>query len=86
MSHDFLVVLEHYDQFLAGLWNTVWLAGVTLVLASIAGCAVATLMLSPQKSISTLVSLLVDGMRCVPFLLLAYLVYYGLPGLGLPAC
>jgi polar amino acid transport system permease protein len=83
MTRDFLVVLAHFDQFLAGLWNTVWLAAATLVLASIAGCAVAALMLSPQRAIATVVSVLVDGMRCVPFLLLAYLVYYGLPSLGL---
>jgi polar amino acid transport system permease protein len=27
--------------------------------------------------------LFVDGMRCVPFLLFAYIIYYGLPSLGL---
>lgn len=80
---DFLVVLEHYDRFLAGLANTLWLAGATLVLASVAGCVVAALMLSPRKFVRTTVNLVVDGMRCVPFLLLAYLVYYGLPQLGL---
>ena len=83
MSRDFLVVFTHFDQFLGGLWNTVWLAGATLILASVMGCIVATLLLSPQKYIRTPVVLLVDGMRCVPFLLLAYLVYYGLPQLGL---
>ena len=83
MSRDFLIVFKHYDQFLSGLWNTLWLAGATLVLASIIGCVVAALMLSPQRFIRAPVGLLVDGMRCVPFLLLAYLVYYGLPELGL---
>lgn len=83
MTHDFAVVFAHFAQFLAGLWNTVWLAGVTVILASVAGCIVAALMLSPQRLVRTLVGLLVDGMRSVPFLLLAYLVYYGLPELGL---
>jgi len=80
---DILVVFRHYDQFLAGLANTLWLAGAALVLSSIAGCVVAALMLSPQRTVRATVNLLVDGMRCVPFLLLAYLVYYGLPQLGL---
>jgi polar amino acid transport system permease protein len=80
---DILVVFQHYDQFLAGLVNTLWLAGATLILASVAGCVVAALMLSPRRAVRATVSLLVDGMRCVPFLLLAYLVYYGLPQLGL---
>jgi len=26
--------------------------------------------------------LFVDGMRCIPFLLFAYVVYYGLPSFG----
>lgn len=83
MTRDFLVVLQHYDAFLAGLLNTVWLAGATLVFASITGCLVAALMLSPRAIIRAAAGLLVDGMRCIPFLLFAYLVYYGLPGLGL---
>ena len=32
MSHDFLVVFAHYDQYLSGLWNTLWLSAATLVL------------------------------------------------------
>lgn len=83
MISDFVVVFRHFDQFAVGLWNTLWLAGTALVLASIAGCAVAALMLSRQGYIRKPVGALVDGMRCIPFLLLAYLVYYGLPELGL---
>lgn len=77
--HDVLVVLNHFDQFLMGLGNTLWLATATLVLGSIFGCVVAALMLVRQKSVRMVVGIAVDGMRCVPFLLLAYLVYYGLP-------
>jgi polar amino acid transport system permease protein len=39
-------------------------------------------MLSPQKFIRRGVGVLVDAMRTVPFLLFAYLVYYGLPQVG----
>ena len=83
MSRDFLIAFSHYDQYVSGLWNTLWLSAATLVLASIGGCVVAALMLAPQKTVRLPASWLVDGMRCVPFLLLAYLVYYGLPELGL---
>lgn len=83
MTNDFLTVFRHFDQFLGGLWNTLWLAGATLVFASILGCGIAALMLARQRSIRKSVAFLVDGMRCIPFLLLAYLVYYGLPELGL---
>ena len=40
-------------------------------------------MLARQRSVRKSVGFLVDAMRCIPFLLLAYLVYYGLPELGL---
>lgn len=83
MSRDFLVVLAHYDQYLSGLWNTLWLSAATLVLASIVGCVVAALMLAPSKLVRLPASGFVDAMRCVPFLLFAYLVYYGLPELSL---
>jgi len=33
--------------------------------------------------VATAATALVDAMRCVPFLLFAYLIYYGLPSLGL---
>jgi len=80
---DLLVVLQHYDRFLAGLANTLWLASATLILASIAGCIVAALMLSPLKALRIAIGLAVDAMRTVPFLLLAYLVYYALPQFGI---
>jgi polar amino acid transport system permease protein len=83
MTRDFAVVFQHFDQFVGGLWNSLWLAAATLVLASIFGCIIAALMLSRQPFVRRAVGVLVDGMRCVPFLLLAYLVYYGLPALGL---
>jgi polar amino acid transport system permease protein len=83
MTKDFLIVFRHFDELLGGLWNTVWLAGATVLVASILGCAMAAPMLARQTYIRKSVSLLVDGMRCIPFLLLAYLVYYGLPELGL---
>ncbi|HEX8012010.1 MAG TPA: amino acid ABC transporter permease [Casimicrobiaceae bacterium] len=83
MSRDFLVVFAHYDQYLSGLWNTLWLSAATLVLASITGCIVAALMLARPRAVRLPARWFVDAMRCVPFLLFAYLIYYGLPELSL---
>ena len=83
MSRDFLVVFAHYDQYLSGLLNTLWLSAATLVLASITGCIVAALMLARPRAVRLPARWFVDAMRCVPFLLFAYLVYYGLPQLSL---
>jgi len=82
VSHDVSVVLRHYTDFLSGLGNTLWLTVATLVLASLLGCIVAGLLLSPMALVKRVISVLVDGLRCIPFLLLVYLIYYGLPELG----
>lgn len=39
-------------------------------------------LMASQRAISLTARIFVDGMRCVPFLLFAYIVYYGLPSLG----
>ncbi len=83
MIRDFATVFAHYDQFLQGLTNTLWLTAATLALASVMGCLVAAAMLSTRKAIRWTASTMVDALRCIPFLLLAYLIYYGLPELGL---
>lgn len=83
MTRDFLVALSHYDAYLNGLWNTLWLSAATLVLASLLGCVVAALMLAKHKALRLPAAAFVDTMRCVPFLLFAYLIYYGLPQLSL---
>lgn len=80
--HDVHIVLEHYTDFLAGLENTLWLSASTLVLGSVLGCILAGLLLSPIAAVKRTTAILVDGLRCIPFLLLVYLIYYGLPQLG----
>lgn len=83
MNHDLSIVLQHYTDFLYGLGNTLWLAAATLIVGSLLGCVIAGLLLSPVRIVQRTTSILVDGLRCVPFLLLVYLIYYGLPQLGI---
>ena len=52
------------------------------IVALAGGALVAILLVSPHRGLRVAVQSLVDLLRCVPFLLLAYLVYYGLPSLG----
>jgi polar amino acid transport system permease protein len=83
MIHDFLVVWEQADSLLAGLANTILLTIVGASLALLLGAMVAVLLMSSNAVVRLASRGLVDLMRCVPFLMLAYLVYYGLPRLGL---
>ena len=83
MSHGFEVVWEHSDRLLQGLMNTIMLSLLGAVLALMLGCLVAMLLMSSNRIMALATQGLVDLMRCVPFLMLVYLVYYGLPNLGI---
>jgi polar amino acid transport system permease protein len=83
MIREFGVVLEHRDKLLSGLANTVLLAGIGSVLALILGAFVAMALMARNPLIRLGTQWLVDFMRCVPFLMLAYIVYYGLPSVGI---
>lgn len=83
MMHGFDVVWEHSDRLLWGVLNTIALSIVGAVLAVVFGALVAILLMSPNRVLRLSVQGLVDLMRCVPFLMLVYLVYYGLPHLGI---
>ena len=80
---DVAVVWQHADMLVQGVGNTVLLALAGAVLALGCGALVAILLVSPRRAIRFPVQSAVDLLRCVPFLLLAYLVYYGLPSFGI---
>ncbi len=83
MSHEFAVVWAHKDRLLEGLANTIWLSLLATAIALVLGALIAAVLMSRLSVARRAMQWLVDGMRCVPFLLLAYIVYYGLPTFGI---
>jgi polar amino acid transport system permease protein len=83
VTHGFDVVWEHSDRLVAGLTNTIILSLLGALLALVLGSLVAILLMSTNRVLRLSVQGLVDLMRCIPFLMLVYLVYYGLPHLGI---
>lgn len=83
MIHDFLVVWSERGLLLSGLANTTILSVLSAVMALALGILLVPGLMSRRKAIAGPMRFFVDGMRCVPFLLFAYIVYYGLPSLGL---
>jgi polar amino acid transport system permease protein len=80
---NFGLVLGHWQDLAIGFLNTIWLSGVSAAL-SLALAALLTLPLMARRRMPrTCARLLVDGIRCIPFLLFAYLVYYCLPVVGI---
>jgi len=80
---DFSIVFENIDRLLAGLMNTLLLSTTGLLLSLLFGIVFAAALMSDNRFVARSTRTLVDMMRCIPFLLLAYLVYYALPSVGL---
>jgi polar amino acid transport system permease protein len=77
------VIWQEAPQFAAGLANTVWLCGVAMVLSLLLGVLWLAPLTSRRPAVRRTAQALVDGGRCVPFLLLAYIVYFALPAVGI---
>jgi polar amino acid transport system permease protein len=83
MIHDFGVVWSEHDLLLSGLANTTILSVLSAIAALLLGAILTPVLMAKQRWLAIGGRSFVDGLRCVPFLLFAYIVYYGLPSLGL---
>ncbi|HEY0526015.1 MAG TPA: amino acid ABC transporter permease [Stellaceae bacterium] len=83
MIHDFAIVWDHRDRFLDGFVNTVWMCIAASIGALVLGAVLAIILMARRRWLAKSAQALVDAMRCVPFLLFAYVIYYGLPSLGI---
>ena len=83
MIQDFAVVWGERQLLLSGLGNTVLLSVLAGVCAMLLGAALTPVLVQDDRLPGRVARVFVDAMRCTPFLLFAYIVYYGLPSLGL---
>ena len=83
MIHDFGIVWSERALLLSGLANTAILSALSAVAALLLGFGLAPALMSKRPLVSWMTRGFVDGMRCVPFLLFAYIVYYGFPTFGI---
>ncbi|MCP1674928.1 polar amino acid transport system permease protein [Natronocella acetinitrilica] len=82
MSNWDIILLE-WPRFLSGFQNTLILFGVSSIAAFALGGVLAIGIQSRKRPLRSAIVWYVDGMRMLPFLILAYLLYYGLPGVGI---
>ena len=83
MLAQFAIVWNARDIMLEGALNTLWLAALSAVVSLGLGALLSAALMSRRGGIGRVSGVLVDAMRCVPFLLFAYIIYYGLPSVGL---
>jgi polar amino acid transport system permease protein len=81
--NEFAVVWQHRGMIAFGFENTLIIVVVAAAGALLLGAVLTIPLMSRLRSIRGLATAYVDAMRCVPFLLFVYLIYYGLPSLGL---
>lgn len=83
MSLRWDVVWMELPQFARGLANTVWLSSIAMALSLLLGAWLALPLMSRHACVRAASRAFIDVLRCVPFLLLAYFVYFALPALGI---
>ncbi|OHV07832.1 amino acid ABC transporter permease [Kushneria phosphatilytica] len=71
------------DIFWQGFLNTLAIFALSTVLAALIGMATGLALELGARPINRLLRLFIDGLRMLPFLMLAYLLYYGLPSAGI---
>jgi glutamate transport system permease protein len=77
------VVLDHLDQYLAGMRDTAVLTVVSFVLAFAVGVVVAGFRVSPVPPLRAAGAFYVNTIRNTPLVLIFLLFYFGLPKVGL---
>jgi polar amino acid transport system permease protein len=80
---EFGIVWQHRDMIIFGFENTLMIVALAAVGALTLGALLTIPLMSRSRAIAALATAYVDTMRCVPFLLFVYLIYFGLPSLGL---
>ncbi|WP_249977335.1 amino acid ABC transporter permease [Vreelandella olivaria] len=77
------ILWDSRGVFLNGFYTTLQLFGMSAVLAFLAGCGIVFLLEGSRPRLRVPLRIFIDGMRMLPFLILAYLLYYGLPSTGI---
>jgi len=83
IPHGLAVLWEQRDAVLAGFLTTLGIAAVSAVCAALLGLMLFALLISRVRAVAFALAWLIDLMRCVPFMLFCYLIYYGLPSFGI---
>lgn len=73
------LVLRYADVFAAGIWQTLWISAVCLVLSLIFGTLLALARMSSNPLVWRPAAGYIQFIRSTPLLVQIYLVYYGLP-------
>lgn len=77
------ILWEQRDAWIEGLVNTLLLFSISSVCAFLSGVLILAMLEGPDNVWRRTLRLVMDAMRMLPFLIYAYLLYYGLPVFGI---
>jgi len=77
------VMISAFPQLLRGLWMTIALGVVSIVIGVSAGMIVSLIRLYAPKPLQLLMVAYIDIMRAMPMLVVLILIYYALPFVGI---
>jgi len=77
------VLTDNFDRFAAGLWVTVRLVGISLIVAFVLGTLVAALRVAPSRLLRSLGGVYVEVFRNIPLLVLLFIAFAGVRRAGL---
>jgi polar amino acid transport system permease protein len=83
IPHGIEVLWEQRDAMLSGFLTTLAIAAVAALCAGLLGLLLFSLLISRLRAVALLLAWLIDLMRCVPFMLFCYMIYFGLPSFGI---
>lgn len=75
------MIKNNWKRLLSGLWMTIQLTLISFVLALILGVIFGLFSVSPSKALRVLATIYVDVIRGIPLMVVAFFIYFGLPGL-----
>lgn len=72
---------KYYPIYLQGLWGTLWISAVTVLLGTVLGVLIAVLRMSRSKALNGIAGAYIEVLRGTPILLQLYFFWIGLPKL-----
>ena len=77
--YNFRIVGQYWDTFMLGMFTTMWMSGLCLILSFVLGIGLALARMSRVGLIWRTAAAYIQFIRSTPLLIQIYLVYYGLP-------
>ena len=75
------LLAKYYPVYLSGLWGTLWISAVTVLLGLVLGMLVALMRMSRSKLLNAVSGVSIEVLRGTPILLQLYFFWIGLPKL-----